>query len=108
LYWVKYHLNYLRVWRDAAKSIARATRSIEPDVEVYVIGGAAEDRLTVLSDIDVVLVTKRGFPEARSIHNYLQLTTNDCLGVAGLCSGFHCITTRAIRAPHNPQPPHPP
>ncbi|BCU71560.1 nucleotidyltransferase domain-containing protein [Stygiolobus caldivivus] len=35
------------------------TRDIEPGAEVYVIGGVAEDRITVLSDIDILIVVKR-------------------------------------------------
>ena len=40
--------------------VARAARDIlGPETVVYVVGGAAEDRLTVLSDIDVVVVSPR-------------------------------------------------
>ena len=56
MYWVKYHLEYLRMWREAVKALAKAVRDLDPSAEVYVIGGAAEDRLTVLSDVDVVVV----------------------------------------------------
>ena len=56
MFWVKYHLNYLRMWREAAGAVARAARDLDPLAEVYVVGGAAEGRLTVLSDVDVVVV----------------------------------------------------
>ena len=59
MYWVKYHLNYLRTWREAVKAVARAVRDLDSSAEVYVVGGAAEDRLTVLSDIDVIVVPSR-------------------------------------------------
>lgn len=54
--WARYHINYLRMWREAVKKIAEATRDIEPNAQVYVFGGVAENRLTVLSDIDVAIV----------------------------------------------------
>jgi predicted nucleotidyltransferase len=38
---------------------AKVTKGMEPNTEVYVIGGVAEDRITVLSDIDILIVTKR-------------------------------------------------
>ncbi|MDT7901888.1 MAG: nucleotidyltransferase domain-containing protein [Acidianus sp.] len=39
--------------------MARAAHDIEPNAEVYVIGGVAENRITVLSDIDILIVIKR-------------------------------------------------
>jgi len=59
VYWVKRRLKYLRMWRETAKAIARAVKDLDPLAEVYVVGGAAEDRLTVLSDIDTVVVPSR-------------------------------------------------
>lgn len=53
--WVKYHVDYLRNWRKAAEAVARAAREIRHDAKVYVIGGAAEGRLTVESDVDLVV-----------------------------------------------------
>ena len=50
----------LRKWRSYVPAIAKAARDLlGPDTRVYVAGGAAEDRLTVLSDIDVVIVSDR-------------------------------------------------
>ena len=59
MYWVKYHLRYLRMWREAAKVLAKAARDLDPSVEVYVVGGAAEGRLTVLSDVDIIIVPNK-------------------------------------------------
>jgi len=61
LYWVKYHLNYLRIWRDSVEKVAKAVKDLEPLAEVYVVGGVAEGRLTVLSDVDVVIVVDKDF-----------------------------------------------
>ena len=47
------------MWREAVKTIARAVRDLELDAETYVVGGAAENRLTVLSDVDVVVCVKQ-------------------------------------------------
>ncbi|RLE57225.1 MAG: hypothetical protein DRJ40_02620 [Thermoprotei archaeon] len=55
MYWAKYHLQHLKKWREAAEAIAKAVKDLHIKAEVYVIGGAAEDRLTVLSDIDILL-----------------------------------------------------
>ena len=55
MYWAKYHLEHLRMWREAVEAIAKAVRDLGIKAELYVIGGAAESRLTILSDIDVLL-----------------------------------------------------
>ncbi|QIW23656.1 hypothetical protein EWF20_05445 [Sulfolobus sp. S-194] len=57
--WVKFRFSHLRRWREYAEKIAKATADLEPDSEVYVIGGVAEDRITVLSDIDILILIKR-------------------------------------------------
>ena len=57
--WVRRRLEYLRAWRDAVRAIVESVRELGIDAEVYVVGGAAEGRLTVLSDVDV-LVCLRG------------------------------------------------
>ncbi|MBB5255089.1 nucleotidyltransferase domain-containing protein [Sulfurisphaera ohwakuensis] len=57
--WVKFRFSHLRRWREYAEKVAKAVRDLEPNVEVYVIGGVAEDRITVLSDIDILIVVKR-------------------------------------------------
>lgn len=54
--WVKYHFQHLRKWREYAQSVARAALEIVPGAEVYVIGGVAEGRTTVYSDIDILIV----------------------------------------------------
>jgi len=46
----------LRKWREYAEKICSAVRSLGIEAEVYVVGGVAEDRTTVLSDIDVLVV----------------------------------------------------
>jgi len=55
--WVRIRFEHLRRWRENAESIARAAKDVlGEDVEVYVIGGVAEGRTTVLSDIDILIV----------------------------------------------------
>jgi predicted nucleotidyltransferase len=41
--------------REYAVKIARATRDMVQDVQVYVIGGVAENRVTIYSDIDILV-----------------------------------------------------
>ena len=55
MYWAKYHLKHLRRWKEAVEAVAKAVRELGVKAELYVIGGAAESRLTILSDIDVLL-----------------------------------------------------
>ncbi|BDC18586.1 nucleotidyltransferase domain-containing protein [Acidianus sp. HS-5] len=57
--WVKFRFSHLRRWREYAEEVAKAVHDIEPNAEVYIIGGVAEDRITVLSDIDILIVVKR-------------------------------------------------
>ena len=57
--WARYAAERLRLlarWRELAGIVAKACREVfgERCRAVYVAGGAAEDRLTVLSDIDVL------------------------------------------------------
>ncbi len=39
--------------------IKRSVLDVIPDAKIYVVGGAAEDRLTALSDIDVFVVSEK-------------------------------------------------
>lgn len=59
LSWVRIHFQHLRRWRDYAERVARAARELVPGSRVYVVGGVAEGRVTVLSDIDVLVVVPR-------------------------------------------------
>ena len=53
-------LRRLRMWRRYVPAVARAARDLlGPETRVYVAGGAAEDRLTVVSDVDIVVVSPR-------------------------------------------------
>ncbi|MCH4815855.1 MAG: nucleotidyltransferase domain-containing protein [Saccharolobus sp.] len=57
--WVKFRFSHLKRWREYAEKVAKATKDLEPNSEVYIIGGVAEDRITVLSDIDILIIIKR-------------------------------------------------
>ncbi len=54
-------------WRFYASLVAKAAaRVLSVEFEVYVFGGAAENRLTALSDLDVAVVLREDpSPEAR-------------------------------------------
>jgi len=49
----------LRMWRDVAAKVAETVGSLYPQAEIYLIGGAAEGRLTALSDVDTAVVFSR-------------------------------------------------
>ena len=49
------HLRYLRMWREAVRAVAEAVKGLGLRASVYVVGGAAENRLTILSDVDVMV-----------------------------------------------------
>lgn len=52
-------LPLLRKWRSIARSLAMVIKKLYPEAEVYLIGGAAEGRITVNSDIDIAVVFNR-------------------------------------------------
>ncbi len=49
-------LKVIRSWRKYVEAVAEAVKSVAPEARIYLIGGAAEARLTVRSDIDVLIV----------------------------------------------------
>ncbi len=51
-------LRMLMAWRRHADLIASAVRRVLSGAEVYVVGGATEERLTAVSDIDILVVTE--------------------------------------------------
>jgi len=53
---VESRLQLLRSWRRVVGLVAEVVEELYPNAEVYLFGGAAENRLTVLSDIDVAVV----------------------------------------------------
>ncbi len=61
----------LRNWRRYVDIVAKAIREVCPDVEIYLVGGAAEDRLTILSDIDILVV----LPHEPSHDKVIELRT---------------------------------
>jgi len=56
--------------RSYVRILSEAIKAVIPEVEVYVVGGAANDRLTVKSDIDILVVLphKLGFTETVDLH----------------------------------------
>ncbi len=59
----------LREWRKYVKILVEVAKAVAPYAEIYLVGGAAENRLTVLSDIDIVVVLPRNpsFEEATDL-----------------------------------------
>ena len=73
-------LRLIREWRSVVKKLVEAVGEACPDAEVYLFGGAAEGRLTALSDIDVAVVSRRCSPariweelEEKGVPNYYPL-----------------------------------
>jgi len=74
--WARYALKrytLLRKWRELAKVVAKACKEVlgRECINVYVVGGAAEDRLTVLSDIDIAIIV--GDPELKNIETIVTI-----------------------------------
>ena len=74
--WAKYALerySLLKKWRNFATAIAKACKDLldKACLEVHVVGGAAENRLTVLSDIDIVIVVSD--PTLKNIESILAI-----------------------------------
>ncbi len=78
MYWARYHVSYLRMWKRTAEAIARAVREAELSADVYVVGGAAEGRLTVLSDVDVAVYAEKPMKWRELVELALEL--EDALG----------------------------
>ena len=53
---VEGRLKLLKEWRRVTLKAAAAIKRLYPQAEIYLFGGAAEGRLTVLSDIDLAVV----------------------------------------------------
>jgi len=49
-------LKILARWREYVRIVYKAIKTIAPRAETYITGGVAENRLTVKSDIDILLV----------------------------------------------------
>jgi len=63
-------LRALMEWRRYVRTISEAAKTIIPKARIYVAGGAAEGRLTVVSDVDVLVVLpyEVDFEEATELH----------------------------------------
>jgi len=64
--WAKYAMEryeMLKKWEDYVNYLVRACREILGDCKIYVVGGAAENRLTVLSDLDILVVVEEFEPD---------------------------------------------
>ena len=78
--WVRYHFEHLRRWREYAAAVAKAARDLAPGCRVYVIGGVAEGRTTVLSDIDILIVLPKG-TEGRGLYVAIMARAMDQYGL---------------------------
>ncbi len=50
----------LSEWRKVVKIAKEIINELYPNAEIYLIGGVAEDRLTIYSDIDLLVVLDKG------------------------------------------------
>ncbi len=62
-------LKVISSWRRYVEAVTEAVKSVAPEARVYLIGGAAESRLTVKSDVDVVIV----LPEEPDMERAVEL-----------------------------------
>ena len=49
-------LKILAKWREYTRTVYKAIKTIAPRAETYITGGVTENRLTIKSDIDILLV----------------------------------------------------
>jgi len=66
---------------DAAKAIANAVGDLGLDADVYVIGGAAEGRLTVLSDVDILICVSESKADPWRLRRLILTTAMDKYGL---------------------------
>ncbi len=78
--WVRRHFEHLRRWREYAAAVARAARDLVPGAKVYVVGGVAKGRITVLSDIDILIVVPKG-AERRGLSRAIMARAMDVYGL---------------------------
>ena len=64
-------LHILLNWKKYVKIMYKAIKHVVPYAEVYLIGGAAENRLTIMSDIDILIV----LPKKPSFNEAVELRT---------------------------------
>ncbi len=62
-------LKIISSWRRYVDLVVKAVSKVKPEAQIYLIGGAAENRLTILSDIDLLIVLPRkpSFSEAAEL-----------------------------------------
>lgn len=81
MFWAKYHLEHLRNWRKAAEAVAKAVEDLKLNAEVYVVGGAAEGRLTILSDIDILVCVKEETEDLGKLRKQILTKAMDKYGL---------------------------
>ena len=79
--WVRHHFNHLRRWKEYAEIVAKAARDILGDVKVYVIGGVAEGRATIYSDIDLLIVVRSEHAERKRLNVEILERAIDAYGL---------------------------
>ncbi len=52
-------LTLLREWRSVLDEVVSVDKEAYPEAEIYLMGGATENRLTVYSDIDLAIVFRK-------------------------------------------------
>ena len=62
----------LREWKSVVNRVVEIVKKIYPEAEIYLIGGVAENRITINSDIDVAIV----FKSSLSKENKIEILTN--------------------------------
>ncbi len=78
--WVREKFRHFRGWREYAVAVAKAARDIVPGSRVYVVGSVAEGTVTVLSDIDVLIVVPKGTLR-RGLYREILLRAMDVYGL---------------------------
>ncbi len=60
-------LKLLKTWHEVVGEAANIIKSIYSEAEIYLIGGVAENRITVDSDIDLAIVFKEKIEHGKRI-----------------------------------------
>ena len=64
---MKSRLKMLSEWRKVVKIAKEIINELYPDAEIYLIGGAAENRLTIYSDNDLLVVLGKGVDRVEAL-----------------------------------------
>lgn len=63
----KYRLLLLHEWKNVVEKVAKVVKRLYPEAEVYLMGGVAEGRATIYSDVDIAIVFQKTLSKSERV-----------------------------------------